>query len=158
MENFFWKEIKIRKGKGHGSEPSVMYCSNDSHLIIAGHHVIVLPFVSYSYPLPSVWSGWPWSPKSRSSHLKIRLSFLLLWNVECPCTEKWSLPHILLVTTCFSLFKTWIKCIRAPPSCCGPVFETLLSSGFSMTECARVCLGISECPNKEKMWWAGWWR
>lgn len=34
--------------------------------------------------------------------------------------------------------------------CCGPVFDTLLSSGLSMTECACIYLGISECSRNQK--------
>ncbi len=65
-----------------------------------------------SYPLPSVWLGWPWSPKSRSSPLKIRL--LISPPVECVMPlHGYLLSHItlLVTTTCLLLSKTWIKCI-----------------------------------------------
>lgn len=108
----------------------------------------------FSYPLPSVWSGWPWSPKSRSSHLKIRLSFLLLWNVECSCTEKESLPHNLLVTTCFSLFETWLKCL---PRVAGHFSRHRLALASAWLNVRASALASVSVLTKT-MWWAGWWR
>lgn len=116
---YCWKETKKRNGRG--CDPSVMCCSSVSH------EVIIPAFMWFSshlsYPLPSVWLGWPWSPKSRSSPLKIRL--LISPPVECVMPlHGYLLSHIILLvtTTCLLLFQDLNKMHNSVRECCGPVF------------------------------------
>ena len=99
-----------------------MCCSSVGHKVsIPGLHVILLASL---YPLPSVWLGWPWSPKSRSSPLKIRL--LISPPVECVMPlHGYLLSHIILLvtTTCLLLFQDLTKMHNnRVTECCGAVF------------------------------------
>lgn len=75
-----------------------------------------------SYPLPSVWLGWPWSPKSRSSPLRIRL--LISPPVECvmPPARISSLSHIILLVTSTCFLFSRPKMHNSVTECCKPVF------------------------------------
>lgn len=75
-----------------------------------------------SYPLPSVWLGWPWSPKSRSSPLRIRL--LISPPVECamPPARISSLFHIILLVTSTCFLFSRPKMHNSVTECCKPVF------------------------------------
>lgn len=126
------KGDKEKKGKGSWMWP---FC----HVLFQCRSQSIHPKPSCDSPrisLPSVWLGWPWSPKSRSSPLKIRL--LIPPLVECSCTDFFFFSHIILLVTTYLLFQTWIKMHNSVTECCGPVFDTLLSSGLSMTECACI--------------------
>lgn len=97
-------------------------------------------------PLPSVWLDWPWSPKSRSSPLKIRL--LISPPVECVMPMHGNpLSHIGLPVITYCLLFSWPienakEHIRMSLE---TVSDTLLNSGLSMYECACICFWRSEC-------------
>lgn len=155
MTKQLWGGKKWDKEKKRERASVVLLSWCDVSLSVAKFSFQTFMWLSWhlSYPLPSVWLGWPWSPKSRSSPLNIRLP--ISPHVECVMPlHGYPLSHhfACLTTTC--LLQTWTTCITSQ-NVENWVFLLLfffrirLSSGLSMTECACIYFSISGCPRNQ---------
>lgn len=143
---YCWKETKKRKGKGHGGDflrHVLFQCQSRYQVIIPSCDCPPISLI----PLPSVWLGWPWSPKSRSSPLKIRL--LISPPVECVMPlHGYIYSHIILLVNYYlsPSFQDSNQMHNGVTQRGGPVFwYTALALASAWLNVRASYLGISEC-------------